>query len=97
MINIEVSDFYTFGTNADDGTELTIDGMVLGNDDVLSGPHDSLRTIFLEKGGHNLSLLMFEPEYTMPLIELGESDVDARLPELRAFLGAEDGRLAEAS
>jgi NTE family protein len=41
-----------------------------------------------------VSLLMFEPEYTMRLIELGESDVDARLPELRAFLGAENTRLA---
>lgn len=44
-----------------------------------------------------VSLLMFEPEYTMRLIELGESDVDDRLPELREFLEAQNGRLAEAS
>jgi NTE family protein len=42
-----------------------------------------------------VSLLMFEPEYTKRLIELGEADVDARLPEIRAFLGQEH-RLAAA-
>ena len=34
------------------------------------------------------SMLMFEPNYLRMLIELGEQDVAARLPELRAFLGA---------
>lgn len=34
-----------------------------------------------------VSLLMFEPQYTKRLIELGEADVDARLDEVRAFLG----------
>jgi NTE family protein len=34
-----------------------------------------------------LSLLLFEPSYTRRLIDLGESDVDARLPEIHAFLG----------
>lgn len=36
-----------------------------------------------------VSLLMFEPSYTKRIIEIGESDVDARLPEIRAFLGEE--------
>lgn len=33
------------------------------------------------------SMLMFEPNYLRMLIELGQRDVAARLPELRAFLG----------
>ena len=37
-----------------------------------------------------VSLLMFEPSYTKRIIEIGEGDVDARLPEIRAFLG-QDG------
>jgi NTE family protein len=37
-----------------------------------------------------VSLLLFEPTYTRRLIDLGEADVDARLPELRAFLGESD-------
>jgi NTE family protein len=36
------------------------------------------------------SVLMFEPHYSRRLIELGESDVAARLPEIAAFLGEED-------
>jgi NTE family protein len=42
-----------------------------------------------------VSLLMFEPSYTRRIIEIGEADVDARLPEIRAFLG-EERRLAAA-
>lgn len=34
-----------------------------------------------------ISMLMFEPRYTSRLIEIGESDVGARIDELRAFLG----------
>ncbi len=34
-----------------------------------------------------VSLLMFEPNYTRKLIEIGESDVESRLDELRLFLG----------
>ena len=34
-----------------------------------------------------MSLLMFEPNYTRVLIELGEQDVESRLDELKAFLG----------
>ncbi len=34
-----------------------------------------------------VSLLMFEPRYTRVLIEIGRSDVDARLDEIREFLG----------
>ena len=43
-----------------------------------------------------VSLLMFEPAYTKRIIEIGESDVDARLPEIRAFLG-EEPRLVAAT
>jgi NTE family protein len=34
-----------------------------------------------------ISMLMFEPKYTRVLIEIGEHDVEQRLPELTAFLG----------
>jgi len=34
-----------------------------------------------------VSMLMFEPEYTERLIEIGESDVESRIGEIRAFLG----------
>lgn len=34
-----------------------------------------------------VSMLMFEPSYTQRIIEIGESDVTARLAEIRAFLG----------
>jgi NTE family protein len=37
-----------------------------------------------------VSLLMFEPHYTQKLIELGETDVESRLDELRVFLGLSD-------
>lgn len=43
-----------------------------------------------------VSLLMFQPEYTARIIEIGESDVGARLPEIRSFLG-EEARLVAAS
>jgi len=36
-----------------------------------------------------LSLLLFVPAYTRRIIDIGEADVDARLPEIRAFLGEE--------
>jgi len=34
-----------------------------------------------------LSMLMFEPEYTRRIIDIGEADVDARVDEIREFLG----------
>jgi NTE family protein len=40
-----------------------------------------------------ISMLMFEPEFTRRLIDLGEADVHGRLAEIRAFLG-EDAALA---
>jgi NTE family protein len=40
-----------------------------------------------------ISMLMFEPTFTRRIIDLGESDVHARLGEIRAFLG-EDAALA---
>jgi len=36
-----------------------------------------------------ISLLMFEPEYTRRIIEIGEHDIEARLDEIRAFVGEE--------
>ena len=43
-----------------------------------------------------VSLLMFQPRYTRRIIELGETDVEARLPEIQAFLGEETTRLVAA-
>lgn len=42
-----------------------------------------------------ISLLLFEPTYTRRIIDIGEMDVEARLPEIRAFLG-EDLRVVAA-
>src|SRR6185436_3510638 len=36
-----------------------------------------------------VSLLMFEPEYTRRIIEIGERDVEGRLDDIRAFLGVD--------
>ncbi|HUR83261.1 MAG TPA: patatin-like phospholipase family protein [Thermoanaerobaculia bacterium] len=44
-----------------------------------------------------VSLLMFEPAYTRRIIEIGEGDVDARLPEIRAFLGEQPPHLVAAT
>jgi len=44
-----------------------------------------------------ISLLMFEPEFTRRLIDLGEADVESRLPEIRAFLGEDARQLVAAS
>ena len=43
-----------------------------------------------------ISLLLFEPEYTRRIIEVGESDVEARLDEIRAFLGEESRQIVAA-
>lgn len=34
-----------------------------------------------------ISMLMFDPEYTTRIIKIGEQDIDARVDELRTFLG----------
>ncbi|HVS32572.1 MAG TPA: patatin-like phospholipase family protein [Thermoanaerobaculia bacterium] len=41
-----------------------------------------------------VSLLMFEPHYTKRLVEIGEKDVDERLPEIRDFLGENEPQAA---
>lgn len=43
-----------------------------------------------------VSLLMFQPEYTKRIIEIGESDVEARLDQISAFLGEEQPLVATA-
>lgn len=43
-----------------------------------------------------VSLLMFQPEYTRRIIEIGESDVEARLDQISAFLGEEQPLVATA-
>lgn len=43
-----------------------------------------------------VSMLLFEAAYMRRLIDLGEADVEARLPEIRAFLGEEAVPLAAA-
>jgi len=40
------------------------------------------------------SMLMFEPNYLRVLMELGERDIEGRLPELIAFLGIESTHCA---
>jgi NTE family protein len=44
------------------------------------------------EGSDFLSYLMFQPDYLQRLLEIGERDAEARLPELRALLG---GKAAE--
>jgi NTE family protein len=44
-----------------------------------------------------VSLLLFEPTFTKKIIEIGERDVEARLPELRAFLADEQPAVAAAA
>jgi NTE family protein len=41
-----------------------------------------------------ISLLLFEPSYTKRIIEIGEADVEGRIPDIRAFLGEDVGQLA---
>jgi NTE family protein len=41
-----------------------------------------------------VSMLMFEPNYTQVLLDMGERDVESRLPELRTFLGEDRPTLA---
>jgi len=43
-----------------------------------------------------VSLLLFEPEYTRRLLDAGEADVELRLDEIRAFLGAQTPQIAAA-
>ena len=43
-----------------------------------------------------VSMLLFEPNYTRRIIEIGEADVELRLDEIRTFLG-EDERRFEAA
>jgi NTE family protein len=44
-----------------------------------------------------ISLLLFEPTFTRRIIDLGEADVEARLPEIRAFLGYDTPHLVAAA
>ena len=44
-----------------------------------------------------VSLLMFEPNYTRRLIDIGEADVTARVDEIRAFLGPDARSLRAAT
>jgi NTE family protein len=44
-----------------------------------------------------ISLLLFEPTFTQRIIELGETDVASRLPDIRAFLGESPAHLVAAS
>jgi hypothetical protein len=51
---------YTFGTRADDGIRLAIDGVVVLTDDALHGQLDKLVTRDLTAGYHTLELVFFE-------------------------------------
>jgi NTE family protein len=39
-----------------------------------------------------VSMLMFEPHYTRHIIDIGEQDVEARIDDLRTFLGSDETR-----
>jgi NTE family protein len=52
-----------------------------------------VRALGVKESPDFVSLLMFEPGYTQRIIEIGESDVDARVDDIRAFLGEERPRL----
>jgi NTE family protein len=43
-----------------------------------------------------ISLLMFEPTFTQRVIALGEADIEARVSEIRAFLGEDRAQLVAA-
>ena len=43
-----------------------------------------------------LSLLLFEPEFTRRIIDIGSADVEARIDEIRAFLGEETPQIVAA-
>ncbi|MEX2213786.1 MAG: LamG-like jellyroll fold domain-containing protein, partial [Phycisphaeraceae bacterium] len=52
---------WTFGTNADDGTRLIIDGQLVINDGILSGPHDAFGVFNAPSGGvYSFELTYFE-------------------------------------
>ncbi|HEY0590715.1 MAG TPA: patatin-like phospholipase family protein [Thermoanaerobaculia bacterium] len=46
-------------------------------------------------GSDFLSMLMFEPEYLCRLMEIGEADGEARMPEIEALLAVEEAPLFE--
>ncbi len=46
-------------------------------------------------GSDFLSMLMFEPDYLTRLLEIGEADGEARMPEIEALLAPETSRMFE--
>lgn len=51
---------WTFGINSDDGARLRVNGTDVIVDDNLHAPRDTLGTISLESGNHEIELLFFE-------------------------------------
>ena len=59
-ISIETDGLYTFYTNSDDGSKLTIDGTLVVNNDGLHGPVEASGTIGLGTGRHAIQVDYFE-------------------------------------
>ena len=60
LVSSDQAGIWTFATNTDDGSRLTIDGQVVINDDVLAPPHNAFGTFNLSAGVHTLDLVYFE-------------------------------------
>jgi len=59
-VTIPGNGFYTFGTNADDGVRVRIDGTDLFVDDTAHGPLDKFGSRFLVAGLHTFEVVMFQ-------------------------------------
>lgn len=60
FVDIPEEGFWTFGTNADDGGRVLINGVALIVDDSFHGPEDRFGTRFLTRGTHSFEVIMFE-------------------------------------
>ena len=59
-VQIPSAGYYTFGTNADDGSQMKIDGTLLYADDSFHGPEDRFGNRFLSAGPHTFEVVMFQ-------------------------------------
>ena len=62
FVEILTDGMYTFGTNADDGLKLDIDGISVIYDDSMHPAHDRFGSLFLSAGMHSLDLVFWENE-----------------------------------
>lgn len=59
-VTVPTSGVYTFGTNADDGLRLEIDGMTVIYDDSNHLPQDRFGTVNLSAGTHSLEMVFWQ-------------------------------------